>query len=117
MNLQQWTSLSTPELINYLEEAFDIIIIDSAPASLLSDAYVLSPMCDVTLYVVKHKFTPKSYLERLDEDNTVNQLNNMRIVFNGIQSRGFTKNGYGYGYGYGYIHNNGVKTKKRYSKK
>ncbi len=105
------------ELINYLEEAFDIIIIDSAPASLLSDAYVLSPMCDVTLYVVKHKFTPKSYLERLDEDNTVNQLNNMRIVFNGIQSRGFTKNGYGYGYGYGYIHNNGVKTKKRYSKK
>jgi hypothetical protein len=41
----------------------------------------------------------------------------MRIVFNGIQSRGFTKNGYGYGYGYGYIHNNGVKTKKRYSKK
>ncbi len=105
------------ELINYLEEAFDIIIIDSAPASLLSDAYILSPICDVTLYVVKHKFTPKSYLERLDEENAVNQLNNMRIVFNGIQSRGFTKNGYGYGYGYGYIHNNGVKTKKRYSKK
>ena len=105
------------ELVNYLEEAFDIIIIDSAPASLLSDAYILSPICDVTLYVVKHKFTPKSYLERLDEDNTVNQLNNMRIVFNGIQSRGFTKNGYGYGYGYGYIHNNGVKTKRRYSKK
>ena len=105
------------ELIAYLEEAFDIIIIDSAPASLLSDAYVLSPMCDVTLYVVKHKFTPKSYLERLDEDNAVNQLNNLRIVFNGIQSRGFTKNGYGYGYGYGYIHNNGKKTKKRYTKK
>jgi tyrosine-protein kinase Etk/Wzc len=106
------------ELLNYLEDAFDIIIIDSAPASLLSDAYVLSPLCDVTLYVVKHKFTPKSYLERLDEENAANQLNNMRIVFNGIQSRGFTKNGYGYGYGYGYIHNNGVKTKKkRYSKR
>ncbi len=106
------------ELLSYLEEAFDIIIIDSAPASLLSDAYVLSPLCDATLYVVKHKFTPKSYLERLDEENAANQLNNMRIVFNGIQSRGFTKNGYGYGYGYGYIHNNGVKTKKRkYSKR
>ncbi|MGZ8549312.1 MAG: GumC family protein [Chitinophagaceae bacterium] len=104
------------ELLSYLEVAFDIIIIDSAPASLLSDAYVLSPMCDVTLYVVKHKFTPKSYLERLDEENSTNQLNNMRIVFNGIQSRGFTKNGYGYGYGYGYIHNNSGKTKKRYSK-
>ena len=107
------------ELLAYLEDAFDIIIIDSAPASLLSDAYVLSPMCDVTLYVVKHKFTPKSYLERLDEENAANQLNNMRIVFNGIQSRGFTKNGYGYGYGYGYIHNNDTKTrtrKKKYTK-
>ena len=108
------------ELMAYLEEAFDIIIIDSAPATLLSDAYVLSPLCDVTLYVVKHKFTPKTYLERLDEENSANQLNNMRIVFNGIQSRGFTKNGYGYGYGYGYIHNNDTKTKtrkKKYSKK
>ncbi len=103
------------ELLAYLDLAFDIIIIDSAPASLLSDAYVLSPLCDVTLYVVKHKFTPKSYLERLDEENEVNPLHNLRIVFNGIQSRGFTKNGYGYGYGYGYIHNINTKKKKQYS--
>ena len=101
------------ELLNYLEDVFDVIIIDSAPASLLSDAYVLSPMCDTTLYVVKHGFTPKSYLERLDEDNnSENQLTNMKIVFNGIRSRGFLKHGYGYGYGYGYIHNNSVKRKK-----
>jgi len=104
------------ELLAYLDLAFDIIIIDSAPASLLSDAYVLSPLCDVTLYVVKHKFTPKSYLERLDEENEVNQLKNLRIVFNGIQSRGFTKNGYGYGYGYGYIHNTNTRKKKQYTR-
>ncbi len=101
------------ELLNYLEDVFDVILIDSAPASLLSDAYVLSPMCDTTLYIVKHGFTPKSYLERLDEDNnSENQLTNMKIVFNGIRSRGFLKHGYGYGYGYGYIHNNIVKRKK-----
>jgi tyrosine-protein kinase Etk/Wzc len=102
------------ELLSYLEDVFDVIVIDSAPASLLSDAYVLSPLCDTTLYVVKHDFTPKSYLERLDEDNSSeNQLNNLKIVFNGIKSRGFMKNAYGYGYGYGYIHNNSVKLKKR----
>ncbi len=99
-------------LLRYLEDIFDVIIIDSAPASLLSDAYVLSPMCNTTLYVVKHGFTPKSYLERLDEEaNSENQLTNMKIVFNGIRSRGFLKNGYGYGYGYGYIHNNSAKRK------
>lgn len=101
------------DLLSYLEDVFDVIIIDSAPASLLSDAYVLSPLCDTTLYVVKHGFTPKTYLERLDEDNSSeNQLTNMKIVFNGIKSRGFMKNAYGYGYGYGYIHNNSIKRKK-----
>ncbi len=101
------------ELLNYLEEIFDHVIIDSAPASLLSDAYVLSPMCHATLYVVKHKFTPKVYLERLEQENSVSQLMNVGIIFNGIRSRGFTKNGYGYGYGYGYIHDNGGKKRKK----
>jgi capsular exopolysaccharide synthesis family protein len=101
------------ELIEYLEAIFDTIIIDSAPANLLSDAYVLSPMCDATLFVVKHKYTPKMNLERLDEEDGVNQLKNLGIIFNGIRSRGFTKNGYGYGYGYGYIQNNEKKKKKK----
>jgi tyrosine-protein kinase Etk/Wzc len=100
------------ELLNYLEEIFDHVVIDSAPASLLSDAYVLSPMCHATLYVVKHKFTPKVYLERLEQETSVSQLSNVGIIFNGIKSRGFTKNGYGYGYGYGYIHDNSGKKKK-----
>ncbi len=102
------------KLLVYLEDIFDVIIIDSAPASLLSDAYVLSPMCDTTLYVVKHGYTPKSYLERLDEEtDSENQLTNMKIIFNGIRSRGFLKKGYGYGYGYGYIHDNSLKKMKR----
>jgi capsular exopolysaccharide synthesis family protein len=106
------------DLLDYLEAIFDNIIIDSAPASLLSDAYVLSPLCDATLYVVKHRFTPKVYLERLDHETTLNNLTNMGIIFNGIRSRGFTKNGYGYGYGYGYIHNpNGKKSKMKRKKK
>jgi capsular exopolysaccharide synthesis family protein len=100
------------ELLDYLEEIFDHVVIDSAPASLLSDAYVLSPMCHATLYVVKHKFTPKVYLERLEQENSVNQLMNVGIIFNGIKSRGFTTNGYGYGYGYGYIHDSNGKKKK-----
>jgi len=106
------------DLLDYLEDIFDYVIIDSAPATLLSDAYVLSPMCHATLYVVKHKFTPKAYIERLDQENSVNQLHNLGIIFNGIRSRGFTKTGYGYGYGYGYIHDNsGKKSKKKAYKK
>lgn len=94
-----------PELLNYLSDIFEYIIVDSAPVGLLSDAYVLSNYCDATLYVVRHKHTRKVSIQRLDANNKINELKNIGIVFNGVKSRGFSKNGYGYGYGYGYIYN------------
>jgi Mrp family chromosome partitioning ATPase len=98
------------ELFAYLEDKFDYIIIDTAPVSALSDAYVLSPLCDSTLYIVRHNHTPKAGLQRLDENNTINELKNVKIVFNGVQSRGFGNSSYGYGYNYGYL--NSLKAKK-----
>lgn len=97
-------SEKVPQLFKYLSEKFDYIIVDTAPVGLLSDAYVLSPYCDATLYVVRHKHTRKVSIQRLDASNKINELKNMAIVFNGVRSRGFGNNGYGYGYGYGYIH-------------
>ena len=97
-------SEKVPELLNYFSANYDLIIIDTAPVGLLSDAYVLSAYCDATLYVVRHRHTPKISIQRIDENNKINQLKNIGIVFNGVRSRGFGKNGYGYGYGYGYIH-------------
>ena len=91
-------------LLNQLNEDFDYIILDTAPVSPVTDAYILSPFCDATLFVVRHKYTPKVFLERLDEENKINQLKNIAIVFNGVQSRGFGSRKYGYGYGYGYIY-------------
>jgi len=101
------------ELFNYLEDKFDHIIVDTAPVGALSDAYILSPLCDSTLYIVRHNYTPKAGLERLDQDNHINLLKNVTIVFNGVQSRGFSKNDYGYGYGYtyGYLNAKPKKTK------
>jgi hypothetical protein len=52
-------------------------------------------------------------VQRLDANNKINELKNMAIVFNGVKSRGFSKNGYGYGYGYGYIHNEKRDKKKK----
>ncbi len=104
------------QLLDTLSDEFDVIIIDSAPSGLLSDAQVLSPLCDTTLYVIKHGYTPKKYVERLDQEKIEEQLQNIRIIFNGIKSRGFSKNGYGYGYGYGYVYNDKkMKKKKVYS--
>lgn len=88
-------------LVDYLSDAFDYVIIDTAPTSSITDAYILSSQCDITLYVVRHKYTPKVFIQRLDQNH---QLMNIALVFNDIRPRGFGKYHYGYGYGYGYVY-------------
>jgi len=103
------------ELLVYLENAFDYIVIDTAPVSPVTDAYLLSQLCDATLYVVRHGYTPRIFLQMLDENNKMKGLKNLAIIFNGVKSRGLKAYGYGYGYGMGYEDGdgNGVAKKKR----
>jgi capsular exopolysaccharide synthesis family protein len=100
---------STETLLQHLQSKYDYIIVDSAPVGLLSDGYVLSKLCDATLYIVRHGYTPKKMLERLEQNNKINQLKNLAIVFNGVRARGFASVGEGYGYGIPYKYNNGQK--------
>lgn len=90
------------ELLQSLEEEFDYIVMDTSPVNPVADAYILSDFCDLTLYVVRHKHTPKTFIKTLDETNKFKPLKNLAIVFNGIKPRGFIKGNFGYGYGYGY---------------
>jgi Mrp family chromosome partitioning ATPase len=80
---------------------------DTAPVNPVTDAFILSPLCDVSLYVVRDSYTPKMFLKKLGERLSSKSLKNPAIVFNGIKGKGFGKYayeyGYGYGYGYGYI--------------
>jgi tyrosine-protein kinase Etk/Wzc len=89
-------------LIEKLDAEYDMVILDTAPSVLITDAYILTNLCDTTLYVVRHKHTPKLILKRLDESMEINPLNNPGIIFNGVKKRGFFKNNYGYGYDYVY---------------
>jgi capsular exopolysaccharide synthesis family protein len=99
-------------LIDYLESNYDMVIIDTSPAVLVTDAYILSGMCDATLYVIRHNYTPKMLIKRIDENNQINPINNPAIVFNGVKTRGVFKNNYGYGYDYVYGNKERGKTKK-----
>lgn len=90
------------KLIAELEEKFDLVVMDTAPVVMVTDAYHLSSLADATLYVIRHKYTPKMIVKRIDENNKINSLKNPAIIFNGVKTRGFMKNNYGYGYDYVY---------------
>ncbi len=101
------------ELLAYLELHFDYIIVDTAPINPVTDAFIISPMCDATLFVIRHGYTPRLYLQKLDDQNKIRELKNMAIIFNGVKNRGYGNYGYGYGYGYGYTEDAEAKKPKR----
>ncbi|HEX9511603.1 MAG TPA: polysaccharide biosynthesis tyrosine autokinase [Puia sp.] len=109
------------ELLKYLDTIFDYIIIDTAPVSPVTDAYLISPLCDATIYVIRHGVTPKMFIKNMDENTRISTLKNMAIIFNGVKNRGIGANGYGYGYGYtsgkSYGYGESEKSKKKRTKK
>jgi capsular exopolysaccharide synthesis family protein len=98
------------QFIEEIKPKFDYIIVDSAPLSLVTDSQIFAPFAQVTLYVVRHGYTPKNYLNFIQQQVDANRFTRLSIIFNGVKSRGVSRNGsvsgygsgYGYGYGYGY---------------
>ena len=72
---------------------------DTAPVNPVTDAFILSPVCDVTLFVIRHDYTPKMFVQKLEQQYKTKSLKNPAIIYNGIKGKGFSKYGYGYGYG------------------
>jgi capsular exopolysaccharide synthesis family protein len=93
------------ELFRYLNDIFEVIIVDSPPVEPVSDSYILSQYVDNTVFVVRHRYTPKAVIKSLDGNNKVKDLKISCIVFNDVKPRGFFNRTYGYGYGYGYNSN------------
>ena len=97
------------DFIAFAKKHFDYVIIDSAPVGLVSDAQILSKYADVSLYVVRQRFTLKNQLYIIQDMYENKKINNLYILLNDVksQSRYGYGGGYSYGYGYGYGNSNG----------
>lgn len=89
------------ELIERAKQEFEVIVIDTAPVGLVSDANTLGKHADATLYIVRHNHTLKKQLQLLNDIYLEKRLPKVTIVVNDIE-KGL---GYGYQYGYGYGNN------------
>ena len=113
--LELLSSKRFEDVITKLKEAFDIVVIDSAPLQLVSDAQVLSQFASSVIYVVKADSTPyqvaQNGLKKLRRVNApilgvvLNQLDLERAEkyygeYSGYRSyRGYKKYGYTRTYG------------------
>jgi len=86
-------------LFNEVRSKYDYIIVDTAPAMLVADTFLLNKYADVLLYVVRAGFTNKNLIEFVSNAKETGTLNNLGFVLNNVE---ITNLGYGNKYGYGY---------------
>ena len=92
-------------LVEELKQKFDIVIFDTPPLGLVSDAEIIARHCDVHMFVVRYNYTPKEVVENvLEKAKSTGLFRQFSIIFNGIKPKGLGKYGYSYGnyYAYGY---------------
>lgn len=96
------------ELFAWLKSNFEVVILDTAPVGMVSDAMTLGKFADATLYIVRQGHTYKKQIALIDEFYTENRLPKISIVLNDVKIKpgygyyGYGRYGYGYGYGGGY---------------
>lgn len=97
-------------LFKWLRENFEVVIVDTAPVGLVSDATSLSKFADMTVYVVRQRYTFKRQIQNIEDLYQQRKLPKIGILVNDVRSGG-AQGYYGYGgrYGYGYGYGYGVK--------
>ena len=92
------------ELFAWLKDNFEVVVIDTAPVGMVSDAMTLGVFANATLYIVRQGHTYKKQVALIDEFYRENKLPKISIIVNDVKLRpGYGYYGYGrYGYGYGY---------------
>lgn len=98
----------------FLEKAkkqFDYIILDTPPAAVVTDALLLAHYADITLFVVRQRYSSKSTIRMIDEIYRNREIKNPGIIVNDISMSGYYGYGLRYGYtmGYSYGYNYGYK--------
>ncbi len=83
-------------LMAEVKAEYDIIIIDSSPIGLVSDAFELIKYSDLILFVVRQEYTKREHVTKLDEVKQIEPSKKFNIVINDAKYK-FT---YGYNYGY-----------------
>ena len=96
------------DMFEWLKANFDVILVDTAPVGMVSDAMTLGKLADTTLYIVRQGYTYKKQISLIDEFYHENRLPKISIVINDVKLKpgygyyGYGRYGYGYGYGGGY---------------
>lgn len=87
------------DLLEDLKKEYDVIIIDTPPMGLVSDAYTIARMSDVVVFIARQGYTVKPLFKQTVSSFSAEGIKNVGLVFNDVEIK---KSKYGYGGKYGY---------------
>lgn len=93
------------ELMQEVMDHFEIVIMDTAPIGLVSDATNLARFANTSLYIVRQGYTFRKQLGLVEEMYNKKQLPGLCLVLNDVNKGGGYYGGY-YGGNYGYYGGN-----------
>ena len=86
------------DVVNILRENYDYVIFDTAPVGLVTDTLQIAQQADLSIFVCRADYTPKSTFGLLNQLAKEGKMPNPCVVINGID---MSQRKYGYYYGYG----------------
>ena len=86
------------EVVKILRNLYDYVIFDTAPVGLVTDTLQIGQHADLSVFVCRADYTPKSSFGLINTLATEKKLPNPCVVLNGID---MSRRKYGYYYGYG----------------
>jgi Mrp family chromosome partitioning ATPase len=92
-------SAAFDDLLEQLRSRYDIVLIDSPPALLLTDAVSIATKTDAAVWVARAGVITRPYLARAAQMIDRNSMPVIGFVMNRMDK---SVDPYGYGYGYGY---------------
>ncbi len=90
------------EMIEELKKRYDFIVIDTPPLGVVSDAFIIMPLSNINLYIVRQGYSRLEFIRSLEELYCDGKFSSLSIILNDAD---FNRS-YGYGHTYGYIKGN-----------
>jgi len=83
-------------LFETLKSQYDYVIVDSPPAFLVSDPFILAEYSDTIIYIVRSQKTSRRQLSYLDEFVRNKSLKNVKLILNDVRQAATDKQYIGY---------------------
>ncbi|MEQ9437862.1 MAG: Wzz/FepE/Etk N-terminal domain-containing protein [Cyclobacteriaceae bacterium] len=74
------------ELFTYLKKQYDIIIVDSSPAGLVTDYFAIARFLDVNLFVLRQNYTKLSHIGEIKRVLSKAKFSKVGLVFNNVRT-------------------------------